>query len=44
MDWWGEISEEERQAIKRGLTEADQGELILHEEVMKQVKEKYGLN
>ena len=43
-DWWDEISEAERQAIKQGLAEADRGELIPHEEVMKQVKERYNLD
>lgn len=42
-DWWDEISETERHAIEQGLAEADRGELISHEEVMKQVKERYNL-
>lgn len=43
-DWWDEISEEERQAIEKGLEEADRGKLIPHEEVMKEVKAKYKLD
>ena len=37
-DWWDEISEEERQSIERGLAEADRGELIPHEQGMKEYK------
>jgi len=43
-DWWDEISAEERHAIEQGLAEADRGEVIPHEEVMKQVKAKYNLD
>jgi len=43
-DWWDEISEAEKQAINKGLAEADRGELIPHEEVMKKVKAKYNLD
>ncbi len=42
-DWWDEISEAERKAIEEGLAEADSGELIPHEEVMKEVRAKYNL-
>ena len=40
-DWWDEISDAERQSIEKGLAEADRGELIPHETVMKEVKAKY---
>ncbi len=40
-DWWDEISEAEQKAIEKGVTEAESGKLIPHEEVMKEVKEKY---
>ena len=43
-DWWDEISDEEKKAIEQGLAEADRGEFISHEEVMKQVKDKYNLD
>lgn len=43
QDWWDEIGEAERQSIEKGLAEADRGELIAHEEVMKEVKAKYNL-
>lgn len=40
-DWWDEISEAEQKAIKKGITEAENGKMIPHEEVMKELKEKY---
>ena len=43
VDWWDEISEAERESIEKGLAEADRGDLIPHEEVMKEVKAKYNL-
>ena len=42
-DWWDEISDAERQLIEKGLAEADEGKLISHAEVMKEVKAKYNL-
>ena len=42
-DWWDEISQAERQSIEKGQAEADKGELIAHEVVMKEVKAKYNL-
>ena len=43
-DWWDEISPEERETIEKGLIEADMGELIPHEEIMKEVRAKYKLD
>ena len=43
-DWWNEISDAERQSIEQGLAEADKGELIPHEQVMREVKAKYNLD
>jgi predicted transcriptional regulator len=43
-DWWDEISQEERESIEKGLAEADKGELIPHEEVLKEVRSKYLLD
>ena len=42
-DWWNEISDSERESIEKGLKEADKGELITHEDVMKEIKAKYNL-
>ena len=44
VDWWDEIGQEERDAIEKGLSEADKGVLIPHEEVMKEVRAKYKLD
>ena len=43
VDWWDEISEEERFSIKQGLTELDSNEAIAHEAVMREAREKYNL-
>jgi predicted transcriptional regulator len=40
-DWWDEVSEEERKSIEKGLAEADRGELIPHEQIMKELKARY---
>jgi predicted transcriptional regulator len=37
-DWWDTISQEEREEIEQGLSEADRGEVTPHEEVMKKYK------
>jgi predicted transcriptional regulator len=38
VDWWDKISDEERDEIKQGLTEAENGDVITHDEVMKKYK------
>lgn len=43
-DWWDEISEDERRSIEQGLAEADRGELIPHELVMKELKSRYRID
>jgi len=43
VDWWDEISEEERTAIYDGLAQLNQGKSIPHEQVMREVKKKYNL-
>lgn len=43
VDWWDEISEDEQAAINEGLAQLDRGEGIPHEQVMKEVREKYNL-
>jgi predicted transcriptional regulator len=37
-DWWNVISDEERAEIEQGLSEAEKGEVITHEEVMAKYK------
>ncbi|MBV6643413.1 MAG: hypothetical protein KI791_22015 [Cyclobacteriaceae bacterium] len=39
VDWWDEISVEERAEIEEGLAEADRGEVVPHNEVMEKYKE-----
>lgn len=34
VDWWDEISAEERSEIEEGLAQADRGELVPHKEVV----------
>jgi len=34
VDWWDEISVEERSEIEEGLAQADKGEVTSHQEVM----------
>ncbi|MGZ3874644.1 MAG: hypothetical protein ACXVJD_17120 [Mucilaginibacter sp.] len=34
QDWWNEIDKEEKAEIEAGLTQADNGEVFSHEEVM----------
>ena len=38
VDWWDTISEEERAEIEEGITQANKGEVIPHEEVMEKYK------
>jgi hypothetical protein len=33
-DWFDDLTDEQQESIKRGLEEADRGELISHEEAM----------
>lgn len=43
-DWWDEISDDERKSIEQGLAEADRGELIPHEQVMKELRSRYKID
>ena len=40
-DWWDERSQAEQESIEKGLAEADKGELISHEDVLKEIRSKY---
>ena len=42
-DWWDELSKAEKASIERGIAQADRGELIPHEQVMKEIKSKFKL-
>mgnify|MGYP003653849592 CR=1 FL=1 len=37
-DWWYAITEAERKEIEEGIAQANRGELVPHEEVMKNLK------
>lgn len=37
-DWWEMLSKKEQQAIDQGISEANRGEGIAHQEVMKRFK------
>ena len=41
-DWWGSISEGEKQAIDEGLAQAERGEVISHQEVRESIEGKFG--
>lgn len=43
-DWWDELGEDLKAELEKSLAEADRGELIPHEEVMKEVRAKYNLD
>jgi predicted transcriptional regulator len=41
-DWADDMSDELREALERSIAQADAGNVISHEEVMKMLREKYG--
>ena len=43
IDFWDELSVEEKSAIEEGISQADSGEFISHKEVMAEVKKKFKL-
>ncbi len=44
VDWWDKLSPEEKEAIEKGLSEAESGKLIHHEKVMKEARAKYKMD
>lgn len=40
-DWWDKLNTEEKAAIDEGLTQANRGELIPHEQVMEEITKRY---
>ena len=42
-DWWDDISDQERKLIEESIAEANQGMLIPHEEVMKEFRDRFGI-
>jgi predicted transcriptional regulator len=43
QDWWDTTSHENKMIIEEGLEQLDRGEGIPHEEVNKQIKQKFNL-
>ena len=43
IDFWNELSDEEKAGIEEGLAQIERGETIPHEEVMAEIKRKYNL-
>ncbi|MFW6309542.1 MAG: hypothetical protein ACOC1D_00435 [Prolixibacteraceae bacterium] len=41
-DWWEKLSDEEKQAIEKGLKELEARKIIPHNVVMEEIKKKYG--
>jgi predicted transcriptional regulator len=41
VDFWDELSDEQKAEIEESIAEHDRGEGISHEEVMKEIKAKY---
>lgn len=42
-DWWDELPESVKNSVEKGIEQADNGETVPHENVIKEVKAKYGL-
>ena len=42
-DWWDTISDAEKEAIDQGLGDIANGRLTSHEEVMKEIDDRYGI-
>jgi len=42
-DFWDVISDEEKASIEKGLSQSKKGELLSNEDVLREVREKYGL-
>lgn len=42
QDWYYKLTDEQRASIERGLKDVEEGRVIPHEEVMRQIKEKFG--
>lgn len=40
-DWWDEMSESQKETILEGIAQADRGETVSHEEVLRLTQEKF---
>ncbi len=43
VDFWDELSEEQKAEIEESIAQADRGEVIPHEQAMKEIKSRYKL-
>ena len=43
VDFWDELSNQEKEAIEEGIAQAERGEFISHEEVMVEIKNRFNL-
>ena len=41
VDWWDTLSQQEKETIKRGLKDMEDGNTIPHEKVMREARSKY---
>lgn len=42
QDWYYKLTDEQRASIERGLKDVEEGRVITHEELQKQLKERFG--
>ncbi len=42
-DWWDDLPEEVQKSILQGMDDAQQGNVFLHDHIMQEAKQKYGL-
>lgn len=42
QDWYYKLTDDQRASIERGLKDVEEGRVTPHEEVMRQIKEKFG--
>ena len=42
LDWYYKLTDEQRASIERGLKDVEEGRVITHEELEKQLKERFG--
>lgn len=42
QDWYYQLTEEQKASIQRGLKDIEEGRVISHEELQRQIREKFG--
>ena len=43
-DWWNQLSDTEKEELEKGIAEADSGQLIPYDQVMRELRAKYDLD